>query len=408
MNPHLERLQPYPFERWRAYIGHTHGPETLPPISLAIGEPRHPTPSFLQQALGEHAAGMAHYPQTAGRPSLRTHIADWLARRYQIPALDPDHQVLPTLGSREALFAITQVLLDPCAQEYVICPNPFYQIYEGATLLAGGHPYFLNAQPAHQDRFDYADIPTEILSRTRLIFLCSPNNPTGQILTLEDWQQLFQLSDRYGLTLVSDECYSEIYPDEEHPPLGALEAAHKLGRHGYPRLLVMGSLSKRSNVPGLRSGYVAGDATLLHAFTRYRTYHGSAMSPVVQAVSELAWQDETHVQENRRLYREKMARFAQRISTRLTLNQPQAGFYYWARVPGDDVAFAYALYLDQHLTLLPGSYLAREAHGINPGAGHVRIALVGSLAETDEAIQRLTHFMDRYPHALENDSHVDH
>lgn len=220
MNPHLERLQPYPFERWRAYIGHTRGPETLPPISLAIGEPRHPTPSFLQQALGEHAAGMAHYPQTAGRPSLRTHIADWLARRYQIPALDPDHQVLPTLGSREALFAITQVLLDPCAQEYVICPNPFYQIYEGATLLAGGHPYFLNAQPAHQDRFDYTDIPTEILSRTRLIFLCSPNNPTGQILTLEDWQQLFQLSDRYGLTLVSDECYSEIYPDEEHPHSG--------------------------------------------------------------------------------------------------------------------------------------------------------------------------------------------
>lgn len=397
MNPRLALLQPYPFERWRALIGNQRGPEALAPLSLAIGEPRHPTPAFLQQALGDHAAGLSHYPQTVGHSSLRHAIAHWLAQRHNIPLPDPDCQVLPTLGSREALFAITQVLLDPTAQERVICPNPFYQIYEGATWLAGGEPYFLNARPERHDCPDYADIPTPVLARTRLMFVCSPGNPTGQVLALEDWKYLFHLSDHYGLTLVSDECYSEIYPDEACPPLGALAAAHQLGRTDYSRLLVMGSLSKRSNVPGLRSGFVAGDATLLRAFTRYRTYHGSAMSPVVQAVSELAWQDETHVRDNRRLYREKMTRFAQQIGPLLGLNQPQASFYYWARVPGDDVAFAQALFLDQHLTLLPGSYLAREAQGINPGAGHVRIALVGSLAETDDAMQRLKQFLAHYP-----------
>lgn len=400
MNPLLDRLQPYPFERWRALIGSQASPSPLAPISLAIGEPRHPTPNFIQQALGAHPEGLSHYPTTVGALSLRQTLAHWLRQRHGIAELDPHTQVLPTLGSREALFSITQVLLDPRAGDRVICPNPFYQIYEGAALLAGGEPYFINASAQQGYHLAFDNVPDAVWARTRLLFVCSPSNPTGQVLTLEDWRTLFALSDRHGFTLISDECYSEIYPDESNPPLGALAAAHQVRRQGYPRLLVMGSLSKRSNVPGLRSAYVAGDATLIKAFTQYRTYHGSAMSPLVQAVSEVAWREEAHVRDNRQLYREKMMRFRKEIGPKLTLNQPQAGFYYWAQVPGgDDVAFAKALYLEQHLTLLPGSFLARMAHGHNPGRGHVRIALVGSLTETEQAMERLTRFLADYPHS---------
>ncbi|NDU85351.1 MAG: succinyldiaminopimelate transaminase [Ferrovum sp.] len=393
MNPRLDLLQPYPFERWRALIGGASPSSTLTPIALSIGEPRHPTPPFIQHALSAHLDELAHYPQTLGKPALRNALARWLENRFHLTSIDPDREVLPTLGSREALFSITQVLLDPCAQSLAVCPNPFYQIYEGATLLAGGQPYFINADPAQNHWIDYSQVPAAIWSKTRLVFVCSPANPTGRVMTLDEWKELFDLSDRYGFTLVSDECYSEIYPDESFPPLGGLEAAQLLGRTGWPRLLVMGSLSKRSNVPGLRSAFVAGDRDLIRRFTLYRTYHGSAMSPSVQAASEVAWKDENHVHENRRLYREKMAIFYSLVHPHLPLVHPQAGFYYWVSVPGNDTEFARALYLNHQVAVLPGSFLAREVRGFNPGAGQVRIALVGSHAETVDAAHRVIDFV---------------
>ena len=397
MNPRLDALQPYPFERWRSLIGTQSPCPDHAPIALSIGEPRHPTPSFIQEALCAHLDELAHYPQTLGSRGLREALANWLEHRFHLPPLDPNTEVLPTLGSREALFSITQTLLDPGAGERVVCPNPFYQIYEGATLLAGGLPYFVNADPAQAYHIDYSQVPEAVWTHTRLVFICSPGNPTGRVLSLEEWARLFALSDRHGFTLVSDECYSEIYPLDSAPPLGGLEAAQRLGRSGYPRLLVMGSLSKRSNVPGLRSAFVAGDRELLRRFVLYRTYHGSAMNPAVQAASAVAWRDETHVQENRRLYQAKMTLFYDRVHPHLPLVRPQAGFYYWVRVPGSDTDFARALYLKRNVAVLPGSYLARTVHSFNPGTGQVRIALVGSLEETGEAIERLLDFLAHYP-----------
>ncbi len=397
MNPRLDALQPYPFERWRSLIGAQSPCPDHTPIALSIGEPRHPTPRFIQDALCAHLNELAHYPQTLGTRGLREALAGWLEYRFHLPPLDPETEVLPTLGSREALFSITQTLLDPSAGERVVCPNPFYQIYEGATLLAGGHPYFVNADPAQAYRVDYSRVPESVWTHTRMVFVCSPGNPTGRVLSLEEWARLFTLSDRYGFTLVSDECYSEIYPLDGAPPLGGLEAAQRLGRSGYPRLLVMGSLSKRSNVPGLRSAFVAGDRNVLRRFALYRTYHGSAMNPAVQAASVAAWRDETHVQENRRLYQAKMTQFYDRVHPHLPLVRPHASFYYWVQVPGSDTDFARALYLKFNVAVLPGSYLARTAHGFNPGTGQVRIALVGSLEETGEAIGRLLDFLAHYP-----------
>lgn len=390
MNPKLDLLQPYPFERLKALMADIVPAPGQSPISLSIGEPRHASPSLILETLAANLKGLSNYPATLGGDALRQAISQWIGKRYQIPAPNPTTEVLPTLGSREALFSIVQVLMDPSKGDaYALCPNPFYQIYEGATLLAGGKTWFVNADPSRDFALDYDQVPTEILEKTQVVFTCSPGNPTGRVLSLEEWKTLFALSDRYGFTIVSDECYSEIYSDESNPPLGALQAAQLLGRTGFPRLIVMNSLSKRSNVPGLRSAFAAGDAQILKRFVLYRTYHGSAMSPAVQAASEAAWGDESHVVENRALYRRKMEAFYTAVHPALPLEIPQAGFYYWAHTPIDDVEFTRRL-LDQYqVAVLPGSLLAREAHGFNPGARRIRIALMGSLEETLEAAHRI-------------------
>ena len=396
LNPHLALLQPYPFERLRAlFSGITPNPQRTP-ISLSIGEPRHPTPQFIRDALCAATAGLANYPTTTGAPALRDAIAAWLARRHELASIDAATQVLPVLGSREALFAFAQTAIDASrVGATVVVPNPFYQIYEGAALLAGATPHFIDRIAAHDYAPQWEHVPDAVWARTQLLFVCSPDNPTGRVMTLDDWRRLFALSDRHGFVIAADECYSEVYCDETKPPLGALGAAHKLGRHGYPRLIAFGSLSKRSNVPGLRSGYVAGDTALIKSFLLYRTYHGSAMSPAVAAASLAAWQDEDHVRANRALYAEKFARLQPALNAVLAASRPDAAFYLWARVPGDDAEFARRLYAEEAVTVLPGSYLGRNAHGHNPGAGYIRIALVAQFAECADAIERLLRFAAR-------------
>ena len=311
-------------------------------------------------------------------------------RRYRLPAIDPETEIIPVNGSREALFSIAQAVIDSSlSRAAVICPNPFYQIYEGAALLAGATPYFLNILPENNFALDHVQLPDDIWSRTQLVYVCSPGNPTGRVISMEEWRQLFKLSDRHGFIIAADECYSEIYFDETAPPLGALEAAHRLGRSGFPRLVVFSSLSKRSNVPGMRSGFVAGDAAILKKFLLYRTYHGSAMNPAVQAASEVAWSDEFHVIENRRLYREKFAAVTGLLADALHVCMPDAAFYLWVKTPVSDVEFTRRLYRDYNVTVLPGSYLARYAHEINPGENFVRIALVAPATECVEAGERI-------------------
>ncbi len=396
MNPDLQLLQPYPFERLRALLAGTKPNTALKHIVLSIGEPKHETPAFICQSLADNLSGLSSYPMTAGSDELRGGIAGWLRRRYRLDRVDPATQVLPVLGSRESLFALAQVVVDRTrAGASVICPNPFYQIYEGAALLAGAKPYFVNTTAQNGFRFDINAVPDEVWARTQLIFVCSPSNPTGNVVTLEEWRALFALSDKYGFVIASDECYSEIYLDTAQPPLGSLEAAQALGRSDYRNLVASGSLSKRSNVPGMRSGYVAGDADIMKAFARYRTYHGSAMSPAVQAASIAAWQDEAHVIENRRLYKEKFNLFYDIVNPVLPLRMPAASFYFWARTPIADTEFARRLFADQHITVLPGSYLGREAHGTNPGANYVRLALVHSLEDCEEAARRIAEFARR-------------
>jgi N-succinyldiaminopimelate aminotransferase len=394
VNPRLDLLHPYPFEKLRKLLAEATPPANLRPIPLYIGEPQHPAPQLVKDALNAGMSGLARYPLTRGLPELRQAIAQWLVRRHALAGIDAETEVLPVAGSREALFALAQAVLDPAeADALVVCPNPFYQIYEGAALLGGAKPYYLNLTAANGFTMDWDSIPESAWKRTRMVFTCSPNNPTGRVMQLAEWQRLFELSDRHGFLVVSDECYSEIYFDESNPPLGALAAAHQLGRAGYPRLIVMGSLSKRSNVPGLRSGFAAGDKNVIDRFALYRTYHGTALSNTVQLGSVAAWKDEAHVVENRRLYREKFATFFERVNPVLPLTRPEAAFYYWAQVPGgDDTAFTRDLYAATAVTVLPGSYLSREAHGVNPGRGFVRMALVSTLDETVEVANRIAEF----------------
>ena len=395
MNPRLALLQPYPFERLRGLLAGVTPPAGLGAISLGLGEPQHPTPAFIKEAIAANLQGLARYPLTLGMPELRQAIAQWIGRRHGV-AIDADKEVVPVLGSKEALFAITQVLLDPAEHDALaLCPNPFYQIYEGATLLAGAKPWFVNALAAKGLRPDWDAIPERVWKRTRLLFACSPNNPNGRVMGFDEWKRLFELSDRYGFAIVSDECYSELYFDEAKPPLGALAAARTLGRDGYPRLVVLGSLSKRSSAPGLRSGFAAGDRAILAKFALYRTYHGLAMSNTVQAASIAAWGDEAHVVENRRLYREKFASFFERVNPALPLVMPDAGFYFWADVGDDDLAFTRELYGEANVTVLPGSYISREAHGAIPGRGFVRMALVSTVEETIEAAERIRRFVEQ-------------
>ncbi len=360
-------------------------------INLSIGEPKHPTPELIRAALVGNLGGLSNYPLTAGSDALRSAIAAWCGRRYGVE-LDPATQVLPVNGSREALFAFAQAVVNPKKHvKRVVSPNPFYQIYEGAALLAGASPYFLNTLPGDDFRLPLETVPEDVWADTHLMYVCSPGNPTGKVLNLEDWRAVFALADRHGFVIASDECYSEIWFDT--PPLGALTAAQQLGR-GFERLVVFNSLSKRSNVPGLRSGFVAGDPAILKDFLLYRTYHGCAMSPPVQAASIAAWNDEIHVEDNRRQYREKFAAVIPLLQNVLTFTAPDASFYLWAKVPGDDDAgFVRELYRQQNVTLLPGSYLAREAGGVNPGAGFVRIALVEPLDACVEAAQRISRFV---------------
>ena len=393
MNPQLSRLQPYPFERLRSLLAGV-APPALTPIRLSIGEPQQATPDVLRRAMVEHLDGLAVYPTTAGLDSLRAALAAWFTRRHALPSLDPTCEVLPVNGTREALFAFAQAVLDPSRPRgLVVCPNPFYQIYEGAALLGGATPAFLNQTEDRGFALDLDSLSDKQWQRTELLYVCSPGNPTGRVLTLDEWGRLFERSDRHGFVIASDECYSEIYGDESAPPLGGLEAAHRLGRTGFHNLVVFASLSKRSNAPGLRSGAVAGDRSLLRQFLRYRTYHGCAMSLTVQQASLAAWNDEAHVRDNRALYREKFATLVPMLSPALATSKPDAGFYLWARVPGgDDAMFARDLFAATHVTVLPGQYLAREAHGVNPGHGYVRIALVPDLAECVEAARRIVAF----------------
>lgn len=396
MNPLLQKLQPYPFEKLRQLFAEVTPNPALPHISLGLGEPRHPTPTFIKQTLTDNLAGLSSYPATLGAEPLRTSIARWLERRYCLPAIDAATQVLPTNGSREALFSLAQAVIDPSQSDpLVLCPNPFYQIYEGAALLAGAQPYFANSDPERNFAPDYQSIPESVWARVQLLYLCSPGNPTGAVLTLDDWKELFALSDRYGFIIASDECYSEIYFGE-NAPLGGLEAAQKLGRTDFKRLIMLSSLSKRSNVPGMRSGFVAGDAEIIKQFLLYRTYHGSAMSLPVQMASVAAWNDESHVTENRKQYAAKFEQVTPILQQVLDVSLPDASFYLWAEVHKrtglSDTEYAQRLYADYNVTVLPGSYLARDAHGTNPGKNRIRIALVAEVEECLEAVQRMVEF----------------
>lgn len=390
MNARLSDLQPYPFEKLRALLAGLTPSGT--PIRLSIGEPQHATPDLIRRALTEHLDGLSVYPTTAGLDVLRDGIAAWFVRRYALKNLDSRTQVLPVNGTREALFAFGQAVIDSSRpRPAVVSPNPFYQIYEGAALLAGAEPLFLNQTDANGFALDLDSLTAEQWSRTQLVYVCSPANPSGRVLTLDEWRNLFALSDRHGFVIASDECYSEIY--SEQAPLGALAAAEQLGRDGFPNLVVFNSLSKRSNAPGLRSGAVAGDARLLRQFLLYRTYHGCAMSVAVQHASLAAWSDESHVAENRRQYRKKFECLVPMLEPVLHAPAPEAGFYLWARVPGgDDEAFARDLFAAANVTVLPGQYLARDAHGTNPGRGSVRMALVPELSDCIEAAKRIAAF----------------
>jgi N-succinyldiaminopimelate aminotransferase len=400
MNPLLSRLQPYPFERLRQLHATVTPNPAFRPISLGIGEPRHATPELIKTALTSSLAGLASYPGTLGEPALRQSMADWLQRRYGV-TVDAAKQLLPVNGSREALFALTQTLIDPAkAGATVVSPNPFYQIYEGAALLAGAEVFYASSDPARNFGIDWAGVPDAVWAKTQLLIVCSPGNPTGSVIGLAEWQQLFALSDQHGFVIASDECYSEIYFRDE-APLGSLQAAAALGRHDFKNLIALTSLSKRSNVPGLRSGFVAGDAAIMKAFLLYRTYHGSAMSPVVQAASRAAWDDEAHVVLNRELYRKKFAEVTPMLASVMNVALPDAGFYLWAEIPahfdGTDTDFSSQLLAQYNVVVLPGSYLAREAPGAdgqlsNPGVGRIRMALVAETAECREAAERIVQF----------------
>lgn len=393
MNSLLSHLQPYPFERLRSLLAGV-TPPPIAPIRLSIGEPQHPTPSLIHQAVVDHLAGLAEYPTTIGLDRLRESIASWFRRRFNLAMLDTATEVLPVNGTREALFAIAQAVVDRSSSSpLVVCPNPFYQIYEGAAILAGAETAFINQVEDNGFALDFASITPEQWARTQLVFVCSPNNPSGRVLTLEDWRTLFELSDRHNFVIASDECYTDIYDPTGPAPLGGLEAAARLGRDDYRNLVVFVSLSKRSNAPGLRSGAVAGDRKVLAPFLLYRTYHGSSMSLTVQYAANAAWNDERHVDENRAQYRAKFEAVVPLLEPVLHAPRPQAGFYLWARVPGgDDEAYARALFEATHVTVLPGQYLGRTAHGMNPGKGYVRIALVPTFDSCLEAAHRMAEF----------------
>lgn len=393
MNPELARLQAYPFERLAQLFKGLTPPAHLAPISLSIGEPRHASPEFVKKALIDNLSQLAVYPTTKGLPALRETIGHWLKNRFSLDRIDPETEILPVMGTREALFSFTQAAIDRSRKSLVLMPCPFYQIYEGATYLAGAEPYYLPCTAENGFVPDYDAVPASIWANTQLLFICSPGNPTGAVTSRETLKKLIALADRYHFTIVSDECYSEIYFDEANPPVGLLQVCAEIGRHDYARCIVFHSLSKRSNLPGLRSGFVAGDAKLLKPYLLYRTYHGAAMPVQHQLASITAWQDEAHVAENRSLYRQKFAEFQSILEPVYPLTIPDAGFYFWMRTPIADDLFAQRLYETMNVTVLPGRFLGREVNECNPGASHVRLALVAAPEECAEAARRLRDFM---------------
>jgi N-succinyldiaminopimelate aminotransferase len=395
MNPALDQLQPYPFEKLRALLGSVQPPADKRAIALSIGEPKHRSPEFVGQALTANLDKLAVYPTTLGLPELRQSIAGWCERRFGVPAgwLDAARHVLPVNGTREALFAFTQTVVNRDARGLVISPNPFYQIYEGAAFLAGAEPHYLPCLEAHGFNPDFDAVPAQVWQRCQILFLCSPGNPTGALIPVETLKKLIALADEHDFVIAADECYSELYFDEDAPPPGLLTACAELGRSDFKRCVVFHSLSKRSNLPGLRSGFVAGDAEILKAFLLYRTYHGCAMPVQTQLASVAAWNDEAHVRANRDLYREKFDAVLDILAPVMDVQRPDGGFYLWARTPGDDTLFTRELFASEHVTVVPGSYLSREVNGVNPGAGRVRMALVAPLAECIEAAERIARFL---------------
>ncbi len=395
MNPRLDTLQPYPFERLNALKNGISPPADLVHIALSIGEPKQPTPAFIAEAISQHLHTLSNYPLTRGMDALRESIATWLTRRFKLAesAIDPATQVLPVNGTREALFAFAQAVIDDSQQPYMLMPNPFYQIYEGAALLAGARPYFLNTTADNNLLPDFDAVPKQVWSHCQLLYVCSPGNPTGAVIDVDTYAKLFELSDRYGFIIGADECYSEIYFDEDRPPPGLLEVAQQQGRKDFKNCVVFHSLSKRSNAPGLRSGFVAGDAEVLQQFLRYRTYHGCAMPPPAQHASILAWNDEAHVKHNRDLYRDKFAAVIDILSPVIEVSQPEAGFYLWLKTPNSDTDFARELFASQNVTVLPGSFLSRDTATGNPGRNYVRMALVADIDECIEAANRIKTYL---------------
>lgn len=396
MNPDLNKLQSYPFEklaRLKAGIS----PAGKSPIALSIGEPKHETPKIISENLISNLNGLSVYPTTRGLSELRQAICNWLTWRFDLTAgtLDKNHHVLPVNGTREALFSFAQAIVNRQNSPAVLMPNPFYQIYEGATLLSGAKPYFLDCLPENNYLPDFNAVPENIWQQCQLIYLCSPGNPTGAVQDIESLQSLIRLSDEYDFVIASDECYSEIYFDEDKPPAGLLEAASRLGRHDYKNCIVFHSLSKRSNAPGLRSGFVAGDADIIEQYFRYRTYHGCAMPIQHQQASIAAWNDEQHVRENRQLYKQKFTDVINILNPVLPAKQPDAAFYLWMPTPVSDEQFASKLFAEQNITVLPGSYLSRNNNGFNPGANHVRMALVASYDECIDAAERIKLFAEK-------------
>ncbi len=394
MNPYLSRLEPYPFTKLNALYAKITPPAQRHGIALSVGEPQHPAPSFVMDTIAQHLPSLGTYPKTTGSDELRQAIAAWLCRRFALGHIDADAQVLPVNGTREALFSFAQALIDPADDALVLCPNPFYQIYEGAAFLAGAQPVFINCTADTQYRPDFDSVSAQQWRQCQLLYLCSPGNPTGAVLPLEQLQQLIHLAWEHDFVIASDECYSEIYPDESAPPPGLLQACAALGDANYRNCVVFHSLSKRSNLPGLRSGFVAGDAEILRGYLQYRTYHGCAMPLHHQLGSIAAWQDEDHVVNNRQRYREKFAAVLAILQPHLPVEAPQAGFYLWPRTPVADTVFAQCLYREEHLKVLPGSFLARATHTGNPGANRVRMALVATLDDCVEAATRIVRCLE--------------
>ena len=396
MNPDLGQLQPYPFEKLAALKEGVSPSTTQEHIALSIGEPKHPTPGFITEALLAHLHGLSSYPTTKGTLELRQAISRWLTRRFKLPeqAIDAESQVLPVNGTREALFAFAQAVIDRTKDPLVLMPNPFYQIYEGAALLAGATPHYLPCTADSGFSPDFEAVESATWDRCQLLYLCSPHNPTGAVIGIPTLQRLINLAEKHDFIIASDECYSEIYPNEAHPPAGLLQAAAKMGNNDYRRCVVFNSLSKRSNAPGLRSGFVAGDADILTLFYRYRTYHGCAMPLPTQAASIKAWDDENHVIKNRALYREKFNAVLDILGNTLEIDQPDAGFYLWPKTPISDPDFAQGLFAQQNITVVPGSYLSREINGLNPGQNRIRMALVAPLDECIDAAQRIKHYIE--------------